>query len=74
VPIGYALVATVASVLGGIAGYAIGYYAFEALAKPILAFYGKLEAFETIKACAGPDTTLLLLTPPASPICRRSRW
>jgi len=55
-------VATLLSVLGGIAGYALGYYAFEALAKPVLAFYGKLGAFEALKACAGPDTTLILLT------------
>ncbi len=57
-----ALVATVFSVLGGIAGYALGYYAFEALARPVLAFYGKLGAFEALRACAGPDTTLILLT------------
>jgi membrane protein YqaA with SNARE-associated domain len=57
-----ALVATLFSTLGGIAGYAIGYYAFEALARPVLEFYGKLGAFETLRACAGPDTTLILLT------------
>lgn len=57
-----ALVATVFSVLGGIAGYALGYYAFEALARPVLAFYGKLGAFEALRTCAGPDTTLILLT------------
>jgi membrane protein YqaA with SNARE-associated domain len=57
-----ALVATAFSTLGGIAGYAIGYYAFEALARPVLEFYGKLGAFETLRACAGPDTTLILLT------------
>jgi membrane protein YqaA with SNARE-associated domain len=57
-----AVIATLFSVLGGIAGYALGYYAFEALAKPVLAFYGKLGAFETLRACAGPDTTLILLT------------
>ena len=57
-----ALIATVFSTLGGIAGYALGYYAFDALARPVLAFYGKLGAFEALKACAGPDTTLILLT------------
>lgn len=56
-----ALIATVFSTLGGIAGYALGYYAFEALARPVLAFYGKLAAFESLRACAGPDTTLILL-------------
>ena len=57
-----AAIATVFSTLGGIAGYALGYYAFEALARPVLALYGKLDAFEALRACAGPDTTLILLT------------
>lgn len=57
----YALVATVASVLGGIAGWALGYYAYEAIARPVLAFYGKLEAFEQMKAYVTYDTILLML-------------
>jgi membrane protein YqaA with SNARE-associated domain len=58
----YALVATVASTLGGIAGYFLGYFAYDAFARPVLAFYGKLEAFEALRACASGDTLLLLLT------------
>jgi membrane protein YqaA with SNARE-associated domain len=42
----YALLATVASTLGGIAGYYLGHYAYEEIAKPVLAFYGKLAVFE----------------------------
>jgi membrane protein YqaA with SNARE-associated domain len=57
----YAIVATVFSVLGGIAGWYIGYYAFEAVAKPILEFYGKLGTFEDLRASAGHDAILLLL-------------
>jgi membrane protein YqaA with SNARE-associated domain len=57
----YAIVATVFSVLGGIAGWYIGYYAFEAVAKPILEFYGKLGTFEELRASAGHDAILLLL-------------
>ena len=36
-----ALVATMASVAGGLAGYWIGQEAFETLGRPILQFYGK---------------------------------
>ncbi|MCB1379161.1 MAG: DedA family protein [Alphaproteobacteria bacterium] len=57
----YALVATVASTLGGVAGYALGYFAYEALAKPVLAFYGKLDSFEALRQCSGEDTLMLLL-------------
>ena len=42
---GYAAICTLASVLGGIAGYAIGYFLFELIGKPILGFYGYEEAF-----------------------------
>jgi membrane protein YqaA with SNARE-associated domain len=57
----FALVATVASTLGGIAGYFIGLFAFEAVARPILAFYGKLDDFEHLRQCTGEDTLMLLL-------------
>jgi membrane protein YqaA with SNARE-associated domain len=58
----YAFVATLFSVLGGIAGYYLGYYAYETIAKPVLSFYGKLDAFEAMKACANDETLLVLLT------------
>ena len=57
----YALVATIASTLGGIAGYLLGAFAFDAVAKPVLAFYGKLDAFEHMRACTSRETMLLLL-------------
>ena len=57
----YALVATLASTLGGIAGYMLGAFAYEAVAKPVLEFYGKLGEFERLRACAGRETTMLLL-------------
>ncbi|MCA0431970.1 MAG: DedA family protein [Proteobacteria bacterium] len=57
----YAIVATVASVLGGIAGYYLGLFAFETLAKPVLSFYGKLDEFERLRACTSEDTLILLL-------------
>jgi len=42
----YAAVCTVASVLGGIAGYLIGAFLFEQIARPILDFYGFGEKFD----------------------------
>ena len=57
----YAAVATAASTLGGIAGYFLGYFAYETAAKPILNFYGKLDAFEALRQCTGEDTLLVLL-------------
>lgn len=41
----YATVATIGSVLGGAAGYAIGYFFFEGIGRPILEFYGKSASF-----------------------------
>ena len=57
----YAIVATVFSVLGGIAGWYLGHYAFEGVAKPILQFYGKLDDFERLSAWGGPNAILLML-------------
>ncbi len=58
----YAAVATIASTLGGIAGYYLGYFAFDTLAKPVLEFYGKLDAFERLRQCTSEETLWLLLT------------
>lgn len=57
----YALIATAASVLGGIAGWLLGYFAYEALAKPVLEFYGKLDEFEALSRGAGFGFILLML-------------
>ncbi|MEN9894875.1 MAG: hypothetical protein RIR97_727 [Pseudomonadota bacterium] len=57
----YALVATVASVLGGIAGWFLGHFAYEAIAKPVLEFYGKLDSFESLKSSVDYETIVILL-------------
>lgn len=44
-----AIVCTVASVLGGMLGYAIGYAAFEAIGRPMLDFYGYAPKFEEFR-------------------------
>jgi membrane protein YqaA with SNARE-associated domain len=40
-----ALVCTVASVIGGMFGYAIGYFLYESIGRPLLEFYGYAEKF-----------------------------
>ncbi len=57
----YAFIATAASVLGGIAGWALGYFAYDAIAKPVLEFYGKLDTFEAMRSSSGRDAILLML-------------
>ena len=57
----YALVATTASVLGGIAGWMLGYFAYETIAKPVLEFYGKLDEFEALRTSSGFGLILLML-------------
>jgi membrane protein YqaA with SNARE-associated domain len=57
----YALIATLASTAGGIAGYYLGHFAHSEIAKPILALYGKLEAFEQLRSSASKDAVLLML-------------
>jgi membrane protein YqaA with SNARE-associated domain len=42
----FALIATVSSVVGGLAGYLIGAFLFEAVARPILDFYGYGARFD----------------------------
>jgi membrane protein YqaA with SNARE-associated domain len=44
-----ALVCTVTSVLGGVLGYAIGYYLFETIGMAVIRFYGYEAAFETFR-------------------------
>jgi len=45
----YALIATVSSVIGALVGYAIGALLFEAVAEPLLEFYGAHEQFDEFK-------------------------
>lgn len=43
----YALIATITSVLGGIFGYAIGYFLFDTVGQWILNLYGYVDAFDS---------------------------
>jgi membrane protein YqaA with SNARE-associated domain len=48
-------------VQAGIAGWMLGYFAYETIAKPILEFYGKLEEFEALRTSGGFGFILLML-------------
>ncbi len=45
-----ATVCTVSSVIGGFLGYAIGYFAFEAIGRPVLELYGAMDKYMSVKA------------------------
>jgi membrane protein YqaA with SNARE-associated domain len=57
----YALIASVASVAGGVLGWLIGFYFFDLIAHPVLQFYGKVEAFDQLKLATGDGAILLML-------------
>jgi membrane protein YqaA with SNARE-associated domain len=46
----YALAATLASVVGGLAGYGIGYAFFDTIGRPVLELYGYADAFADFQA------------------------
>ena len=45
----YAGLCTVASVLGAVAGYALGLFAFETIGRPLLEAYGYMDAFARVQ-------------------------
>ena len=57
----YAAIAASASVLGGILGWMIGHFLFDALAAPLLNFWHSMPAFEALKAQTGTAMILVLL-------------
>jgi membrane protein YqaA with SNARE-associated domain len=64
----YATIATVGSVLGGLLGYAIGFFLLEAVGKPILAFYGKADSLVTFKQLFQDYGVQILLIKGMTPI------
>lgn len=56
-----AAIASVTSVLGGIFGWLIGHFAFAWLARPVLEFYHKLDAFEAMRAEVAGSTWIILV-------------
>lgn len=64
----YAAVATGASVLGGFLGYAIGFYAFDAIGLPLLRFYGVTGQYEALHHLYDQWGAWLILIKGATPI------
>jgi membrane protein YqaA with SNARE-associated domain len=63
-----ATVCTVSSVLGGFLGYAIGYFAFETIGRPVLEFYGAMDKYESVKATFDHWGAWFIIVKGATPI------
>ena len=64
----YALICTIASVLGGMLGYAIGYWLWDALADPIMRAYGYADAKLRFDAWYGDYGLWIILIKGLTPI------
>ena len=63
-----AAVATMASVMGGFLGYAIGYFAFEAIGEPVLRFYGATDRYRELQDLYERWGAWLIIIKGATPI------
>jgi membrane protein YqaA with SNARE-associated domain len=63
-----AVVCTLASVLGGLFGYAIGYFAFDTIGEPVLAFYGAGEKYDLFREWYEQYGTVVTFVAGLSPI------
>lgn len=61
-------VCTAASVLGGLAGYGIGAFLFDAVGAPVLEFYNAMESFDAARAMYNEHGVLIVFTAGFSPI------
>lgn len=64
----FAAVCTVGSVLGGIAGYYIGYELFEQVGRPVLEAYGVMDRFDWVGAQYRANLVLALGTAGFTPV------
>ncbi len=64
----YAMVCTVASVIGGVAGYSIGYFLFETLGKGIISFYQLQEDFAHVRHAFSQHGTAIVFVAAFTPI------
>lgn len=64
----YALICTIASVLGALLGYAIGFFLFETIGRAILDFYGLAGPFEEFKTNFNEQGWLIVLLAGFTPL------
>ena len=64
----FALITTIASVLGGIAGYYIGYWLWETVGKAVIAFYGLGDAMLTVQIKYEANAFAAIFTAALTPI------
>ena len=63
-----AAICTMSSVFGGFLGYAIGYYAFDAIGQPLLSFYGVTDQFHALQGLYERWGAWLIIIKGATPI------
>jgi len=63
-----ATICTVSSVIGGLGGYAIGYFLFDTLGRAIVEFYGAGDSFATLTQSFNDNGPLMILIGALSPI------
>src|SRR5207248_2462200 len=59
---------TLASVIGGLLGYAIGYFLFDAIGRPILEFYHAMDRYDALKAGFDQWGTWIIILKGMTPI------
>jgi membrane protein YqaA with SNARE-associated domain len=64
----YAAICTIASVLGALLGYAIGFFLFETIGQAILNFYGAGEDFESFKQAFNAQGWVIVLLAGFTPL------
>ena len=64
----YAALATIASVIGGVAGYAIGYFLLESIGRPVINFYGLASKFDQAAAWFNEWGVAILIIKGMTPI------
>lgn len=63
-----AAICTVSSVVGGLAGYAIGYFLFDTVGMAIIEFYGAGDGFNSLRQSFADNGPLMILIGAISPI------